>query len=339
MARELNLRADMRSEIMEINLGPHHPSTHGVFRAVVELDGETVINIVPYLGYLHRGFEKTCENKKYHQIIPLTERCDYMGASSNSLAYCLTVEKMLGVDIPERAQVIRVMMAELSRIFSHLFWLGTHGHDIGAMTPLFYMLREREEIMNLFELTAGGRLMPNYLRIGGVSQDLAEGFIEKLKSFTDHFEARVDEYETLLTKNAIYIDRTKGVGFLSLENAIQLGVSGPMIRASGKAWDIRKSEPYSGYEHYDFDIPVEKGCDVYSRYLVRVDEMRQSNRILKQAIKLLPERTDQSHGSRKDFSHSGRYLHQNGVANSSLHAGCRWMQGSCWRLLPMYRIS
>ena len=201
MARELNLRADMRSEIMEINLGPHHPSTHGVFRAVVELDGETVINIVPYLGYLHRGFEKTCENKKYHQIIPLTERCDYMGASSNSLAYCLTVEKMLGVDVPERAQVIRVMMAELSRIFSHLFWLGTHGHDIGAMTPLFYMLREREEIMNLFELTAGGRLMPNYLRIGGVSQDLAEGFIEKLKSFTDHFDARVDEYETLLTKN------------------------------------------------------------------------------------------------------------------------------------------
>ncbi|MEI6135038.1 MAG: NADH dehydrogenase (quinone) subunit D [Desulfomonile sp.] len=289
MARELNLRADMRSEIMEINLGPHHPSTHGVFRAVVELDGETVINIVPYLGYLHRGFEKTCENKKYHQIIPLTERCDYMGASSNSLAYCLTVEKMLGVDVPERAQVIRVMMAELSRIFSHLFWLGTHGHDIGAMTPLFYMLREREEIMNLFELTAGGRLMPNYLRIGGVSQDLAEGFIEKLKSFTDHFDARVDEYETLLTKNVIYIDRTRGVGFLSLENAIQLGVSGPMIRASGKAWDIRKSEPYSGYEHYDFDIPVEKGCDVYSRYLVRVDEMRQSNRILKQAIKLLPD--------------------------------------------------
>lgn len=288
MARELSHRADIRSEIMEINLGPHHPSTHGVFRAIVELDGEKVLNCTPYLGYLHRGYEKTCENKKYHQVIPLTERCDYMGASSNSLAYCLTIEKMLGLEVPERAQVIRVIMAELSRIFSHLFWLGTHGHDIGAMTPLFYMLREREEIMNLFELTAGGRLMPTYIRIGGLARDLEDGFVEKLKAFTDHFDTRVDEYEILLTKNAIYMDRTQGIGFLSLDKAIQLGVSGPMIRASGKSWDIRKSEPYCGYERYDFDIPVERGCDVYSRYLVRVAEMRQSNRILKQAIKLLP---------------------------------------------------
>ncbi len=289
MARELSQRADIRSEIMEINLGPHHPSTHGVFRAIVELDGEIVLSCTPYLGYLHRGFEKTCENKKYHQVIPLTERCDYMGASSNSLAYCLTVEKMLEVEIPERAQVIRVIMAELSRIFSHLFWLGTHGHDIGAMTPLFYMLREREEIMNLFELTAGGRLMPNYIRIGGVAKDLEEGFIDRLRAFTNHFDTRVDEYETLLTKNIIYMDRTKGIGLLPLEKAISLGVSGPMIRASGKAWDIRKSEPYCGYERYDFDVPVEYGCDVYSRYLVRVEEMRQSNRILKQAIQQLPE--------------------------------------------------
>ncbi|MDR3605305.1 MAG: NADH dehydrogenase (quinone) subunit D [Syntrophaceae bacterium] len=289
MARELSQRADIRSEIMEINLGPHHPSTHGVFRAIVELDGEIVLSCTPYLGYLHRGYEKTCENKKYHQVIPLTERCDYMGASSNSLAYCLTVEKMLEVEIPERAQVIRVIMAELSRIFSHLFWLGTHGHDIGAMTPLFYMLREREEIMNLFELTAGGRLMPNYIRIGGVAKDLEEGFIDRLRAFTNHFDTRVDEYETLLTKNIIYMDRTKGIGLLPLEKAISLGVSGPMIRASGKAWDIRKSEPYCGYERYDFDVPVEYGCDVYSRYLVRVAEMRQSNRILKQAIHQLPE--------------------------------------------------
>jgi NADH-quinone oxidoreductase subunit D len=289
MARELSQRADIRSEIMELNLGPHHPSTHGVFRAIVELDGEIVLSCTPYLGYLHRGYEKTCENKKYHQVIPLTERCDYMGASSNSLAYCLTVEKMLEVEIPERAQVIRVIMAELSRIFSHLFWLGTHGHDVGAMTPLFYMLREREEIMNLFELTAGGRLMPNYIRIGGVAKDLEEGFVDRLRAFTNHFDTRVDEYETLLTKNVIYMDRTKGIGLLSLEKAISLGVSGPMIRASGKAWDIRKSEPYCGYERYDFDIPVEYGCDVYSRYLVRVEEMRQSNRILKQAIQQLPE--------------------------------------------------
>jgi NADH-quinone oxidoreductase subunit D len=289
MPEEVSLRDISRSEIIELNLGPHHPSTHGVFRAVVELDGEMVVDVVPHLGYLHRGYEKTCENKTYHNVIPLAERCDYMGASSNSLCYCLAVEKMLDVEVPERAQVIRVIMAELSRIFSHLFWLGTHGHDVGAMTPLFYMLREREEIMNLFELTAGGRLMPNYLRIGGLIRDLEDGFVERLRAFTEHFDRRVDEYETLLTKNAIYVDRTKGIGILPLADAIALGASGPMVRASGLAWDIRKSEPYSGYEQYQFDIPVETGCDVYSRYLVRVAEMRQSNRILKQAIDMLPD--------------------------------------------------
>lgn len=289
MPEEVSRRFDSRSELMELNLGPHHPSTHGVFRAVVELDGETVVDIVPHLGYLHRGYEKMCENKPYHQVIPLAERCDYMGASSNSLVYCLAVEKLLMVEVPERAQVIRVMMAELSRIFSHLFWLGTHGHDVGAMTPLFYMLREREEIMNLFELTAGGRLMPNYLRIGGLIRDLEEGFTERLSTFTEHFDRRVDEYEELLTKNPIYVDRTKGIGLLSLEDAIALGVSGPMIRASGLAWDIRKREPYSGYERYSFNIPVETGCDVYSRYLVRVAEMRESNKILRQTLDMLPE--------------------------------------------------
>jgi NADH-quinone oxidoreductase subunit D len=286
---EATTQPEYRSETLELNLGPHHPSTHGVFRAMVELDGEIVLDVVPHLGYLHRGYEKACENKHYHQVIPLAERCDYMGASTNSLAFCLCVEKILDVEVPERAQVIRVMMAELSRIFSHLFWLGTHGHDVGAMTPLFYCLREREEIMNLFELTAGGRLMPNYLRIGGIIRDLEEGFTDRLRDFTDHFDQRVDDYETLLTKNAIYVDRTKGIGILSLEDAIGLGASGPMIRASGLAWDVRKREPYSGYEYYDFDVPVETGCDVYSRYLVRIAELRQSNRILKQALERLPE--------------------------------------------------
>jgi NADH-quinone oxidoreductase subunit D len=277
------------TELLELNLGPHHPSTHGVFRAVVELDGEIVVNVVPHLGYLHRGYEKTCENKHYHQVIPLAERCDYMGASSNSLVYCLTVEKLLGVEVPERAQVIRVIMAELSRIFSHLFWLGTHAHDVGAMTPLFYTLREREEIMNLFELTAGGRLMPNYLRIGGLIRDLEDGFVERLRKFTDNFDRRVDEYEELLTRNAIYMDRTKGIGVLSKEDAVAMGASGPMARASGINWDTRKSEPYSGYEQYSFDVPVETGCDVYARYLVRVAEMRQSKRILAQTLdKLSP---------------------------------------------------
>jgi NADH-quinone oxidoreductase subunit D len=296
MPQELSRASEERTvERLELNLGPHHPSTHGVFRAIVELDGEIVVNVVPYLGYLHRGYEKTCENKHYHQIIPLTERCDYMAASANSLAYCLAVEKLLEVEVPERAQVVRVMMAELSRIFSHLFWLGTHGHDVGAMTPIFYMLREREEIMNLFELTSGGRLMPNYLRIGGLIRDLEDGFLDRLRAFTEHFDERVDEYEELLTKNPIYVDRTKGIGILSLEDAIAYGASGPMLRASGMAWDIRKREPYCGYENYSFDVPVETGCDVYSRYLVRVAEMRESNKILKQTLDRLPEgpiRTD-----------------------------------------------
>lgn len=288
MQEQASLIQDPSSEKLEINLGPHHPSTHGVFRAVVELDGEIVLKVVPHLGYLHRGYEKTCENKQYHKVIPLAERCDYMGASSNSLVYCLCLEKMLDVEAPERAQAIRVIMAELSRIFSHLFWLGTHAHDVGAMTPLFYALREREEIMNLFELTAGGRLMPNYLRVGGLIQDLEEGFLERLQAFTEHFDERVDEYETLLTKNAIYMDRTKGVGILKLADAIAMGASGPMIRGSGLAWDVRKTEPYCGYERYQFDVPVQRGCDVYSRYLVRVEEMRQSNRILKQVLGDLP---------------------------------------------------
>jgi len=280
---------ERRSEILELNIGPHHPSTHGVFRAMVELDGEIIVNLTPYLGYLHRGFEKTCENKTFHNVIPLAERCDYMGATSNSLAYCLTAEKLLDIEVPERAQTIRVIMAELSRIFSHLFWLGTHGHDVGAMTPLFYCLREREEIMNLFELTAGGRLMPNYLRIGGLIRDLEEGFTERLKAFTDTFDARVDDYETLLTENIIYMDRTKGIGILPREDAVALGASGPMARASGVVWDIRKTEPYCGYERYDFDMAVEQGCDVYSRYLVRVREMRESNKILRQALDFLEE--------------------------------------------------
>jgi NADH-quinone oxidoreductase subunit D len=277
-----------RSELLEINVGPHHPSTHGVFRAILHLDGEIVAETIPYLGYLHRGFEKTCEHKSYHNVIPLVERCDYMGATSNSLCYCLAAEKLLDIEVPERAQAVRVIMAELSRIFSHLFWLGTHGHDIGAMTPLFYCLREREEIMNLFELTAGGRLMPNYLRIGGLIKDIEDGFVERVRAFTDIFDSRVDDYETLLTKNVIYIDRTKGIGILSTQDAIAMGASGPMLRASGVPVDLRKAQPYSGYEKYDFDIAVEKGCDVYSRYLVRIKEMRESNRILRQAIDKLP---------------------------------------------------
>jgi len=285
---EAATRIDRRSETLELNIGPHHPSTHGVFRAVVELDGEIITKVTPYLGYLHRGYEKTCENKTYHNVIPLAERCDYMAASGNSLTYCMAMEKLLDIEVPERAQAIRVIMAELSRIFSHLFWLGTHGHDVGAITPVIYCLREREDIMNLFELTAGGRLMPNYLRIGGLIRDLEDGFVERVRAFTNIFDSRVDDYETLLTKNPIYVDRTKGVGVLKPEDAVALGASGPMIRATGIPLDLRKTQPYSGYEQYDFDVAVETGCDSYARYLVRIKEMRESNRIIRQAIDRLP---------------------------------------------------
>jgi NADH-quinone oxidoreductase subunit D len=281
--------AELRTETMVLNLGPHHPSTHGVFRAAVELDGEVVNDVVPHLGYLHRGVEKLCEHKTYYQILPITDRLDYMAASYNNFAYCLSVEKLLGIEIPPRGQAIRVIIGELTRIFSHLFWLGTHAHDLGAMTPIFYALREREEIMNLFEMVAGGRLTPSYFRIGGLAADLPAGFEEKVRAFIRGFPEKVNEYEQLLTKNKIWLERAQGIGVLSPDEALALGISGPMLRASGVAWDIRKSNPYSGYDKYEFDLPVYHDGDVYSRYLVRINEMRQSCRICEQALDGLPE--------------------------------------------------
>lgn len=281
--------AELRTETMTLNLGPHHPSTHGVFRAVVELDGEVVTDVVPHLGYLHRGVEKLCEHKTYYQILPITDRLDYMAASYNNFAYCLSVEKLLGIEIPPRGQAIRVIIGELTRISSHLFWLGTHAHDLGAMTPIFYALREREEIMNLFEMVSGGRLTPSYFRIGGLAADLPAGFEEKVRAFLQGFPKKVNEYEQLLTKNKIWLERAQGIGVLSPDEALALGISGPMLRASGVAWDIRKSNPYSGYENYEFDLPVYNDGDVYSRYLVRINEMRQSGHICEQALDGLPE--------------------------------------------------
>jgi NADH-quinone oxidoreductase subunit D len=275
---------------MMLNVGPQHPSTHGVLRLLVELDGEVVVNVTPILGYLHSGFEKLAEAKTYHQYLPITDRLDYMAGSYNNFGYCLSVEKLLDLEIPPRAQYIRVLIGELNRIFSHLLWLGTHAVDLGAMTPVFYMVgREREEIMNLFEMACGGRLFQTYFRIGGVVADLPEGFVEKVRSFTQTFPTRVDESETLLTENPIWMKRGVGVGVLSREDAIALGASGPVARASGLAWDLRKANPYSSYDHFDFDIPVLQNGDVYSRYLVRVEEMRQSTRIIEQAIDLLPD--------------------------------------------------
>jgi len=273
---------------MTINLGPHHPSTHGVLRVVLELDGETVVDAHPDIGFLHRGIEKLAEHRSYHQFIVLSDRLDYLAAMSNNLAYVTTVEKLMDMEIPRRARYIRVALAELQRIASHLFWLGTHAHDLGAMTPLFYTLREREAIMDIFESLTGSRLTPTFMRIGGLAADIDGDFIKAVKAFTDTFTDRVDEYETLLTANPIWRSRTKGVGVLDADACINLGVTGPMLRSAGCPWDIRKAHPYSAYEEFHFEIPTGRAGDVYDRYLVRIGEMRESAKIIRQAVDGLP---------------------------------------------------
>jgi NADH-quinone oxidoreductase subunit D len=271
-----------------INMGPQHPSTHGVLRVILELDGETVIRAYPDIGFLHTGIEKTMENKTYAQVIPLTDRMDYVANLSNNLAYLLAVEKLLDIQAPPKAQVIRVLLTELTRINSHLVWVGSHAMDLGAQSMMMYGFREREKLLDLFELCSGQRMMTSYFRIGGLAQDIPEGFEAKVKEIVESFPHRFDDYERLLTRNRIWLNRTVGVGKISAEDAIDLSVSGPILRASGIKWDIRKSNPYSGYEKFDFDIPTGKNGDVYDRYLVRVEEMRQSIRIVKQALDGIP---------------------------------------------------
>jgi len=274
---------------MTINMGPQHPATHGVLRIVLELDGEVIVKAIPHIGHLHRGIEKLAETKTYHQSIPFTDRLDYTNAMGNNLAYVLAVEKLLGLEVPKRAQYLRVMMAELQRIAAHLIWLGTHVLDMGATTPIFYTFREREDILRIFEEVAGGRLTPTYLRIGGLSKDLPEGIEEKVKSFVRTFPDHMKEYETLLTKNVIWMQRTKGVGIISKEDAISWGVTGPTLRGSGVKYDVRKAFPYSSYEEFDFDIPIGSVGDVYDRYIVRLREMEWSNSIVEQALERLPK--------------------------------------------------
>jgi NADH-quinone oxidoreductase subunit D len=277
-----------KTDTMTINMGPQHPSTHGVLRVILELDGEIVVKATPDIGFLHRGLEKLAESKTYHQCIPLTDRLDYVAGMSNNLAYVLAVEKLLAIEAPPRAQAIRVLLCELQRIASHLFWLGTHAHDIGAMTPLFYALRERDEILFMFEMICGARLTPSYFRVGGLAQDLPEEFEGKCREFIRTFPAHVDEYETLLTKNEIWMRRTQGVGAISAQEAINWGLSGPILRASNVNWDLRKAMPYCGYASYDFIVPTGKNGDVYDRYLVRLIEMRQSNEIIRQVLDSMP---------------------------------------------------
>jgi len=276
------------TRFMTINMGPQHPATHGVLRIVLELDGEVIVNAIPHLGHLHRGMEKLAESKTYHQSIPFTDRLDYTNAMGNNLAYVLAVEKLLSIEVPKRAQYLRVMMAELQRIAAHLIWLGSHALDMGAMTLFFYNFREREKILRFFEEVAGGRLTPTYLRIGGLSKDLPDGIEEKIKSFVQVFPDRIKEYEALLTKNIIWLKRTKEIGVISKEDAISWGVTGPTLRGSGVKYDVRKAFPYSSYEQFNFDIPIGSVGDVYDRYIVRLREMEWSNSIVEQVLERLP---------------------------------------------------
>jgi len=271
-----------------INMGPQHPSTHGVLRVILKLDGERVLDSDCVIGYLHRGVEKIAENRTYTMFAPYVDRMDYLSAVSNGLGYCLTVEKLLNVEAPPRAQAVRVILVELNRIASHLFWLGTHALDIGAMAPLFYTLREREEVLKIFENYCGARITTHAFRIGGLYYELYEGFEAEVNAFCDMFGARVDEYEQLLTENRIWVDRLKGVGILNAAQCKDLGVTGPLLRAAGVKWDLRKAQPYSGYEQYDFDIPTRVNGDSYDRYMVRIAEMRESLKIIRQAVAKIP---------------------------------------------------
>lgn len=283
------MTAATTQQVMTINMGPQHPSTHGVLRLILELDGETVVKATPHIGFLHRGVEKLAEYKTYHQFITLTDRLDYLAPMSNNLGYALAIEKLLGIEAPKRSQYIRIILCELTRISSHLLWLATHALDIGAMTVFFYCFRERETLNDIFEMVAGARMNLSYVRIGGVARDLPDGFIEKVREFVNDFPGRLRDYETLLTKNKIWLMRTEGVGVISAEDAINYGLSGPSIRGSGVKWDIRKSEPYSSYDEMEFIVPVGKNGDVYDRYTVRIEEMRQSNEIVRQAMDTIPK--------------------------------------------------
>lgn len=274
---------------LTISLGPQHPATHGVLRLVLELDGETVVKCTPYVGYLHRGVEKLAENRTYLSALPITDRMDYIASMSNNIGYCVAAEKLFGVNVPERAKYIRTIVAEMTRISSHILWLGTHALDIGAMTVFLYSFREREKILELFERVCGARLTVSYCRIGGVRNDVDREFLDRLYAFTEEFPSRLEEYETLIDQNRIWLQRTKGIGVIGAEEAINWGLTGPTLRGSGVAYDVRKYAPYDAYDWVDFDVPIGKNGDVYDRYRCRMEEFRQSNRIIKQCIEKLPK--------------------------------------------------
>lgn len=278
----------LTGETMLLNMGPQHPSTHGVLRLLLELDGETVVNCIPDIGFLHTGIEKNMEAKTYEKAEVMTDRLDYLNTVGNNLAYCMAVEKLLDLDVPPRAQAIRVILVELQRIASHLVWLGTGALDLAAMSTFLYCFREREDILDIFELVSGQRMMTTYIRPGGVWRDVPVEFETAVRNFIKMFPKRIDQYEALLTRNPLFLDRTLGIGKLSAEDALNLGVTGPNLRASGVAWDLRKARPYMGYEQYEFEVPTRTEGDVYARYLVRVQEMRESLKIIEQALNKMP---------------------------------------------------
>ena len=280
---------DLDPEIVTINMGPSHPSTHGVLRLVLKLDGEKVLKCTPHLGYLHRGMEKIAENKTYNQFVPYTDRLDYLAPLSNNVAYILAVEKGMGLTLPPRGQAIRVIVCEMARISAHLLWLGTHALDLGAGTVFFHTFRDREPLYYLMEWLTGGRLTTSYTRVGGLSGDIPEGWTAELRRFLDYFPPMIDEFEKLLTRNRIWMQRTQNIGIITRQMAVDYGVTGPPLRAAGIDFDVRKAMPYCGYEQYDFDVPIGSVGDVYDRYLVRIEEMRQSVKILDQAVKNLPD--------------------------------------------------
>jgi NADH-quinone oxidoreductase subunit D len=276
------------SNAMVLNMGPQHPSTHGVLRVILELDGEIVLSAKPVIGYLHTGIEKSCESKTYSQVITLTDRIDYLAPLSNNLCYCLAAEKLIGLEVPKRAQYIRVLLTELTRITSHLVWLGTHAIDLGAMSVFLYSFREREEIMKIYEYVSGQRMMTSYFRIGGLALEPPPGWLDRVRRVVESLPAHIDEYETLLTHNRIWLGRTQGVGIMKAADVIAMGASGPMLRGSGVAYDTRKAFPYSSYDEFNFDVPTQTAGDCYARYLVRIAEIRESIKIVKQAMEKVP---------------------------------------------------
>ena len=276
-------------ETMVLNMGPQHPSTHGVLRLLLELDDERIVNCVPDIGFLHTGIEKNMEAKSYEKVLVMTDRMDYLNNLGNNLCYCLAVEKLVDLDVPERAQVIRVILTELQRIASHLVFLASHSLDLAAMSVFLYCFREREHILDIFEMCSGARMMTSYFRPGGLWRDVPDGFEQAVRDFLLMIPKRIDQYEDLLTNNPLYTDRTKGIGPMSGEDAIQWGLTGPTLRAAGVPWDLRKSNPYSGYEQYDFELPLGENGDTFDRYIVRIREMRESVQIVQQALDSLPD--------------------------------------------------